>query len=35
VFKELSAELDVQFAKLKALVDVDLVTLNKLLGEKI
>jgi photosystem II stability/assembly factor-like uncharacterized protein len=34
VFKELSAELDVQFAKLKALVDIDLVTLNKLLGEK-
>ena len=34
VFKELSAELDVQLAKLKALVDGELVTLNKLLGEK-
>ena len=34
VFKELSAELDVQLAKLKALVKGDLAVLNVLLGER-
>ena len=34
VFRELSSELDIQLAKLKALVSVDLDTLNKLLVAK-
>ena len=34
VFRELSSELDIQLAKLKALVSVDLDTLNKLLAAK-
>jgi hypothetical protein len=34
VFKELSAELDVQLAKLKSLENSDLAALNKLLAAK-